>query len=131
MNYQGKVWGDTQQIFGKNNVQIHVVNIKAGGYCSKHKHLAKYNAFYVLRGCLDIEVWKNDYDLVDRTILPVGRLMIVQPGEYHRFHARTDVQALEIYWTELSDNDIVREDVDGVDGLPQAQRREHLGEGRI
>ena len=37
-NIQGKIWGKTQALFNKNNVQIHRIETKKGGYCSKHKH---------------------------------------------------------------------------------------------
>ena len=69
LHKQGKVWGSTQPLFNKNNVEIHRIKTNKGGYCSKHKHEHKYNCFYVERGLLKITVWKNDYDLVDETML--------------------------------------------------------------
>ena len=106
---QGKIWGNTQPIFLKNNVEIHRVEIDAGGYCSKHKHEYKYNAFFVEKGKLKVTVWKNDYDLIDETILSDQELSIVNPQEYHMFEAIEDTIAYEIYWTEISSSDIVRE----------------------
>ena len=38
MEKQGKVWGGTQLLFSKNNVEIHRIETVSGGYCSKHKH---------------------------------------------------------------------------------------------
>ena len=42
-----------------------------------------------------------------------GDLCIVPPGEFHQFIAPTPVKALEIYWSELDHNDIMRETVGG------------------
>ena len=111
MNNQGKVWGFTSHLFAKNNVSIHRIQVDPGGYCSKHKHNHKYNMFYVEEGALDIEVWKNDYDLVDKTVLVKGDFMSVKPGEYHLFKANKDTIAFEIYWPELLSEDIQRKSV--------------------
>ena len=32
-----------------------------------------------------VRVWKNDYDLVDETILGPGDFTQVKPNEYHQF----------------------------------------------
>jgi quercetin dioxygenase-like cupin family protein len=109
MNIQGKVWGQTQPLFLKNNVEIHRIEAKQGGYCSKHKHEHKYNAFFVERGQLKITIWKNDYDLVDETIISDQQMSTVKPHEYHMFEAMKDTIAYEIYWTEIESDDIVRE----------------------
>jgi len=113
MNTQGKVWGTTSSLFCKNNVEIHRVVIKEGGYCSKHKHDYKYNAFFVERGQLKITVWKNDYDLVDETVIRDNQMSTVHPKEYHKFEAIEDTVAYEIYWTEIDTKDIIREDCGG------------------
>lgn len=105
----GKVWGFTEALFDKNNVEINKIKINAGGYCSKHLHLHKHNIFYILQGELEIEVWKKDYELLDITHLRAGQSTDVSPGEYHRFKAKLDCIALEIYYTELSSEDIERD----------------------
>jgi quercetin dioxygenase-like cupin family protein len=113
MNKQGKVWGYKQLLFLKNNVEIQRIEANKGGYCSKHKHDFKFNAFYIEKGKLKIKIWKNDYSLVDETIISSGELTIVKPKEYHVFEASEDTIAYEIYWTELSENDIIRENCGG------------------
>ena len=118
MNIQGKIWGTTSEIFNKNNVEVHRIEAKKGGYCSIHKHEHKYNMFFVESGSLSIEVWKNDYDLVDITHLCQGQSTIVKPGEYHRFGANGDTVAFEIYWTELSSDDIVRKNCGNLTAIP-------------
>ena len=80
---------------------------------NEHKHQSKINAFYVEEGELEIHRWK-DYDLVDVTVLYNEDVAIVPAGEYHMFKARKDTKALEIYWSELSLNDIERKVVGGI-----------------
>ena len=113
LHKQGKVWGWTQPLFNKNNVEIHRIETDKGGYCSKHKHDYKYNCFFLESGKMKITVWKNDYDLVDETILNAGEATTVPPREYHTFESLEDSVCYEIYWVELSDADIVRENHGG------------------
>ena len=111
---QGKIWGNTQNIFNKNNVEIHRIEIDKGGYCSKHKHIHKYNAFFVENGSLEISIWKKDYELCDKTTISDTQMTVVSPGEEHMFRALEDTVAYEIYWVELT-NDIVRSNHGGID----------------
>ncbi len=114
MNIQGKIWGNTSLLFDKNNVTVYRILGKKGGYCSKHKHDHKYNLFYVEKGGLKVEVWKED-GLVDTTILSSEQHCVVGPGEFHRFTIMEDnTLVIEIYWTELDRNDIVRENQGGI-----------------
>ena len=53
----GKIWGNTESIFDKNNVSVHRIQANKGYMCSKHYHLHKHNMFYVEKGMLKIEVW--------------------------------------------------------------------------
>lgn len=112
-NIQGKVWGNTSPLFCKNNVEIHRIEAKKGGFCSKHKHEYKYNAFYIESGKLKITSWKNDYDLIDKTVISTGQITTCPPQEYHMFEALEDTVAYEIYWVELNEKDIVRENCGG------------------
>lgn len=85
-----------------------------GGFCSKHSHQHKYNMFHVEQGRLKIQVWKNDYDLVDTTIIGPGEQCIVAPGEFHQFHVLEEgTVAYEIYWTQIDASDIHRESCGG------------------
>lgn len=115
----GKVWGKTEAIFARNNVEIHRIEVEKGGYCSKHRHDHKWNMFFVESGELEVVVWKGD-DSHDSTLLLSGDNTAVPPGESHQFRAVTDVIAYEVYWTELNTNDIVRETIGGK--VPEAQK---------
>lgn len=110
----GKVWGETSELFNKNNVSVHRITIKNGGFSSKHKHEFKHNFFFVESGTLMIEHWQNDYDLVDKTILQAGESCSIPPKHYHKFIALADTIAYEIYYVELNDNDIIRDNCGGI-----------------
>ena len=107
----GKVWGITELIEANHALEFHRIDFNKGGVCSKHKHKYKWNGFYVVEGQLLIRIWKNDYDLVDETILNAGEWTRVKPGEYHQFEAISDGIAFELYWAEFNHNDIERETV--------------------
>ena len=111
MRTQGKVWGKTKDIFKNANFELHRIEAKKGGFCSKHQHKHKYNAFYIEKGKLKITVYETDYDLVDETILGPGDFMRVKPGVYHQFVGLEDGVAFELYWAEFDHNDIKRESV--------------------
>ena len=108
-NKAGKIWGETELILANNSLEFHRIDYKAGGVCSKHKHLWKWNGFYVVSGKMKISVWATDYDLVDETILGPGDFTAVKPGLFHTFEGLEDGVAFELYWANFSHNDIVRE----------------------
>ena len=113
MEIQGKVWGRTSRIFKESNVEIHRLECKKGFRCSTHSHAHKYNLFWVESGSLKIIIYKNDYNLVDETVLKPCESTTVKPGENHRFEVLEDAVAFEIYWTELDSDDIIRKDCGG------------------
>ena len=76
--------------------------------------IGKIIAVFIEKGKLKIKVWKNDYDLIDETTLSDQEMSVVKPKEYHLFEALEDTIAYEIYWTELSQNDIIRETSGGL-----------------
>lgn len=113
-NKQGKVWGFTQEIFNRNNVSLNRISIKKGGYCSKHYHEYKSNIFFVESGSILVEEWKKDYNLIDKTILNSGESSLIAPKTFHKFTGLEDSIVYEIYYVELFENDIVREDTGGI-----------------
>jgi len=110
----GKFWGETSPIFNKNNVEIHRLTGKQGGYSSVHKHHAKYNMFLVEEGEIKITTWKDDSGKPDETILNTGDTCIVPPGLFHKFDVMHHCVVYEIYWVELAVDDIERKDHGGV-----------------
>ena len=113
MQVYGKVWGTTSPIFCRNNVEIHRITGIKDRYCSKHYHVKKFNLFLVETGKLLVKVWKS-YGLVDETLLGPGMTCTVRPGETHQFQVLEEgTVALEVYWTEIEPDDIVRDGVGG------------------
>ncbi len=111
----GKVWGYTIDLLKTPLIEVHHIGVNKGSVCSLHKHEFKWNLFYVIHGELAIEVHKQDYDGVDTTILEASEWTTVRPNEYHRFHAITDCEALEIYYLEPLSSDIVRANIGSED----------------
>ena len=107
----GKIWGKTELIHANGVLEFHRIEFKAGYKCSEHKHKYKWNGFFVEQGKLLIRVWKNNYDLVDETIIGPGQYTKIAPGEYHQFEAVEDTVAFELYWAEFDHDDIERETV--------------------
>lgn len=116
MIIQGKVWGHTSPLYNQNNVELHLVHINKGGFCSRHMHKFKFNRFVVISGKLKVTIWK-DYGLTtleDVSILNASQECTVPPGYFHKFEALEDTLALELYWVELTVDDIVRADHGGI-----------------
>jgi quercetin dioxygenase-like cupin family protein len=109
MNKAGKIWGSSYLLFSNNNVEIHRIVINKNTRCSKHKHDHKYNIFFVESGKILIKEWKNDYNLIDETILNHGEMCSIKPGNFHEFHGLEDSIVYEIYYVSLDTNDITRE----------------------
>jgi len=109
MNKQGKIWGETCEIFTKNNVSVHRIKINKDACCSKHHHCYKHNMFYVESGKILIQEWKNEYSLLHETVLESGETCSVPPMNPHRFIGIEDSIVYEIYFVELNKDDITRE----------------------
>lgn len=110
---QGKKWGYTTEIFRNATVSVHRLEIKRGGYCSEHKHAHKYNLFHVLRGRLEITIWRKE-SLVDITELTAGQSSAIPPGFYHKFRGLEETDCLEIYQVLLIGEDIKRRKDGGI-----------------
>ena len=68
--------------------------------------------FFVLKGKLIIDVHKNNYDLIDRTVLHTNESTTVPPNEKHMFITEElETEALEVYYPEMLSEDIIRSSV--------------------
>jgi mannose-6-phosphate isomerase-like protein (cupin superfamily) len=114
MAITGKVWGTTEAVLETPLIEIHRLAIKPNHQCSLHVHRRKWNAFMVTAGELFIDVAKNDYDLVDTTMLGPGDVTTVRPGEHHRFRTgEVPCEAFEIYYPDTLGDDIDRKGCGG------------------
>jgi len=117
MDISGKIWGETSKLFSKNNVEVFRITGKESGKSSLHKHNAKWSMFFVESGLLKVVREKNDYELIDETILKPHQSTIIPPGEFHQFIVISDnTVAFEFYWTEIDQNDIDRKNCGSIGG---------------
>jgi len=114
MRIEGKIWGTTAEIFKENGCSVHLLDIKAGGFCSEHNHQAKRNYFFVLSGTLEVTIYRNG--LIDTVTLTSGNSTAVEPGLFHKFTAKNRCRALEFYNAILSESDIKRRTHGGIKG---------------
>ena len=114
MAKQGKVWGETEEIFNSEVVSIHYLKIKKNGFCSEHRHRHKSNIFFILSGNLKLTIWTPEGN-ADDTVIWQGESSEIPPGVYHKFTALTDVECLEIYETKLRGEDIERRTEGGIE----------------
>ena len=111
MSKQGKVWGETEEIFNNGIVSVNHLKIKKGGYCSEHFHKRKRNTFFIISGNLSIKIWRGDD--FDETVIWAGESTVIEPQVYHQFKALTDVECIEMYEVDLKGPDIERRTVGG------------------
>lgn len=118
----GKVWGRTFLVYSDDHCEVQYMECNKGKKCSEHEHRHKFNIFWCISGKIKIKVWKNDYDLVDETILEPYQSMQVKYGEYHTFEVLEDAQVLEVYYVKLLLDDIVRRSCGGlVDNIDKSK----------
>lgn len=108
----GKVWGNTRELFRNHAMELHRIEGRQGGYSSVHHHKHKFNGFYVERGELLVKVWQPSGTL-DETHMRPGDYMSVPPGVMHQFVVLEDCVAFEVYWAAPLAEDIVRDSVGG------------------
>lgn len=110
---QSKFWGETQCIFEGPVSEIHFAKSIKGGYCSEHRHKSKWNRFFVIRGKLQVTIFKEDGQ--DHTIITAGQFTDVPPGEWHTFKCLEDCEFIEVYWIDpLISGDIERRTSGGI-----------------
>jgi mannose-6-phosphate isomerase-like protein (cupin superfamily) len=101
-----KEWGVTRLISSGPTFEVWHASIHAGGTSSVHMHRQKDNEFYVISGALRVESIGGGARLVEGTQCTLER------GEWHQFHALTDVELIETYTVSegelLDSEDIVR-----------------------
>jgi len=95
-----KPWGVVREIHRSPAVVVHHASIRSGGRSSKgdwHRHPCGVNDFYVVSGKLEVEVEHQQH------LLGPGMILSVGPGEWHRFHALSDVELIETYTLPVVD----------------------------
>lgn len=110
MRVAGKVWGTTAEVFSNATFELHRLVIREGHRCSKHRHRAKHNGFFVESGRIAVTVWQPE-GLADVTELETGQSLVVAPGLFHQFRGLASTSIVyEAYWAGLQPDDIERAD---------------------
>ena len=102
MDTEQKVWGETTELFANNTTSTHYLDIKAGGYCSEHKHAQKENIFYVVEGELEVVCWGEG--AAYSVVLKPGDGYIVPVDTWHLFKTRLGAKCIEIALSNKSEN---------------------------
>lgn len=102
-----KLWGETDLIFDHNFIHIYYATIDKDKFSSKHYHRYKNNIIYVATGQLQINIWE-DIGLQER-ILRRGDLIDIPSGQWHQFVANEPSSIVEIYYSKIDHEDIIRD----------------------
>lgn len=108
-----KVWGRTHTLLDTPLCSIHKLHILPGARCSLHFHKHKWNAFYVVRGHLILDIERVNGCMPVPHDLSAGDFYTVKPAALHQFRTPVDEGCicLEIYYVEPLSEDIIRRDV--------------------
>lgn len=113
-----KPWGISKSIHSDPYIEVVRIEVAPGGYCSRHLHQAKSNAFQVIEGILFLTVEPNDGQIIRMTQKPSSAIYVIPPQVTHRFEAPVFTVAYEIYFASpghfVDANDIVRYDCGGL-----------------
>jgi mannose-6-phosphate isomerase-like protein (cupin superfamily) len=119
-----KRWGQLESVYCDRQMELVRITTCRGGYSSLHLHRAKDNAFWVIRGCLQVSVYSKP-GIKDFYLTPKDELLTVPAGVMHRFLAHeSETIAYELYRAlpghRLDPDDIVRMDEGGVMALTES-----------
>ncbi len=119
---QEKPWGTSERLLLASDVQIERVRGIAGSASSLHLHLYRHNLFFVLDGCLRIELLSGANQVATLTR---GQSLLVPARIPHRMMFIEDSDALEVYYTDGPDvdPDDIRRLAQGVPAPDLAQLR--------
>ena len=95
-------WGAKAHLQEDNCHSIDILTIRDGESSSMHSHKAKWNLLFVLKGCLEVEI---EFDPI---VVHQGQMILVKPGNLHRFKAVGETQVLEDQFVWMDPNDIIR-----------------------
>ena len=99
MKNQTKLWGNTTNLIMTDKLQIELLQIDAGGYCSLHRHVNKFNLFAVIEGTLSVFVEQDNNEQLHR-LGEDHEILIVPPLMWHMFAntSKEPVVCVEMYW---------------------------------
>jgi quercetin dioxygenase-like cupin family protein len=101
-----KPWGKTLLVFDNETIHIYLAWINRDGFCSKHYHKNKHNLFFLQSGSIIVKTW--DTDIINEHKLLAGDKILVKNNTWHQFLATEESILLEIYYSTIDHEDIIR-----------------------
>ncbi len=84
VSVENKRWGKTSLLFSTPSASFHALECVEG--CSSiHRHLHKFNHFYVVSGCIAVSVYTDEREQERTSFLRAGEHTMVDPGVWHQF----------------------------------------------
>jgi mannose-6-phosphate isomerase-like protein (cupin superfamily) len=103
-----KTWGEKWNIFENDLCEVSVLYLESHQRCSWHKHIAKWNTFFVVEGSLYIKLEDGMAELLQ------GQIFTTRPGEMHEFQTHYQkAKVIEIMHVWYDSEDIQRETMGG------------------
>ena len=110
--------GSLTQLVRKGYSQFNVVSSVAGSLRGGHYHELNLEAFYIIYGMLELEVWKKDDNNRERYIFSTGDMFEIPPNVVHSFYYKSESLLVSMYskGVELSDGskDIISSEETGI-----------------
>ena len=119
-----KEWGQTDTVAITKSIQVELIAVEPGGYCSIHFHNYKDNLFLVLSGTLTVRWGWRELAIVTAQVSPMieeltglSSCLLIPAGVLHQFEnlGTEPVRAVEVYRAKpgldldpQGTNDIVR-----------------------
>jgi len=108
MRCEHKSWGLKTTLFRNDLCEVSVLELREGERCSWHRHRAKWNQFYVIRGRMEV-LTQEGRQVVDR-----GQIFTTNPGQWHEFQTPYGpVTVQEIMYVRYDPEDIERQTAGG------------------
>lgn len=99
MDSETKIWGSVKHLFD-GPVAMSSLQVEAGSFCSLHRHLHRWNHFFVISGEITIVLYNGDMTVSRRVVLKAHQSYTVKPGMLHKFEVGESGRVVEVYWTE-------------------------------
>ena len=103
-----KSWGEKWNVYINDVCEVSILYLKPQSRCSWHKHTAKYNQFFVIKGTLYIKTEDGVAEVKE------NQVFTTRPGEMHEFQTHEEPAIIqEIMYVRYEPEDIQREIIGG------------------
>lgn len=103
-----KTWGEKWNFFQNDLCEVSHLKLEPWQRCSWHKHISKFNLFYVLHGKLFMKLEDGE------CLCEPGQIFTTSPNEWHEFRTREDgAEIIEVMYVKYDPHDIERKLVGG------------------